>query len=373
MEVFEGYSIARGSALASVACVRTNKGTATLSRERLQILSRRLQQDPEDYLENEQVILATPDLPTSILVGMIPGLDIAGIAVAGEVEDDQLALIHACAPAIPIVAGLGDTFLAQVSEFEIAILDGDNGRVYVAPDADVVARFQSPGRRRRIFMEGAHLAARTASDNRVISVQARVPSPGALQTAILHGADGIYISSGSRLLSDDGLASTDRQVALFDEMIDTVGGKPLLLDMPAESVALSALLQASAVAPISVAMSRAGEGEEFLASLEVTRVFMTADLRARNPGLQLAAAAGASLPENLDIFDGVLFRQPLHALPTDEVLSWIALASRNGKTVTAVLGEQWEAEIEDVLAFGVDTVIVDPDSVEDVKDAIRLL
>jgi hypothetical protein len=374
--------------LASIAKVRFDFGIPTLTSQRLRSLGERLMNEEEGYVEAEQVVLVADQFPTSLVASAIPGIEVVGVAVAGYVDEPMLAAIDALLPApaddrrskgddsFPIVAGLGEAFVREANEYEIVLIDGNAGRVFVAPDAFVVSRFQSSTTRRRYFLEGAHVAAKTASDNRVVSVYCRASSREDIEAGMQAGADGVYLTPDNELFSTEAFLGASAQLQILHEMMDRAGGLPLLLDLPSAAVAYSALLEAAAGAPVSIAVDDLESGAELASALEMTRTFSDPDARLGEPKILLAPSApgdASTLPDDLAHIDGILLREPWRAYDIEFIIPLISLARREGKPMIAWTTEDWRDEIEDIVRFGVDGMIVAPSETADVKDAIREL
>jgi len=156
----------------------------------------------------------------------IPGVRTAAIAAE---RDDQPALDLQ----VPCVIGVAD-LLRSVGSEEIAIVDGDEGTVYLDADARTVVRYQSslqPQSAERVFLESVHIPART-QDGRTMHVAAVVTSIADAETAISQGADSLVVpfpelvdrevASGRSSFGDPG-------VELFQMLLALATGKPLLV------------------------------------------------------------------------------------------------------------------------------------------------
>lgn len=381
MEVFEGYSIHKGTALASVARVRFDFGIPSLTSQRLRALGERLQEENEGVVETEQVILVADVLPISLIGSAIPGIEVVGVAIGGYVPETDLTPLEALLPstvdgnggdAFPMVAGLGDSFVRDIAEYEIVLVDGNAGRVFVAPDAYVVARHQSSTSRKRFFLDGAHVPAKTASDNRIVSVYTHAGSIDHIHRGMEFGADGVYWKGDNDLLGTD----ASRQIKALHEIIDAAGGQSLILDVPEEALAHSALLEAAAAAPISVVASNVESAAELARALDWARTFADSEARFGEAKILLAPPApgdASVLPDSLEPFGGLLLRDPWQAYDFEFLLPAIGLARTAGRPVIASLIANWESAIEDIVRFAVDAVVVEPGDAASVKDAIREL
>ena len=369
MTFFTGTGLRPGVAIAAAARLRVDFGVASLSPERLRRISARLRAFGVEAPEPEQIILVADAVPPGFTAASA-GLEVVGIAAGSGAELTP-------APDCPAVVGLGEDFFEAISEDEIVIVDGSRGRVYVSPDASVIARYQSPTTRsRRIFLEGAHLPARTASDGRLVSVFTTAISSGDVARAMEAGADGLFLSGDNTLLGgeDDPMTATEQSMALQGAM-ETIGGLPLLLHVPPERLSLTALARASATGPIHVLLedveARAEMGERLA---EIEAVYEEEDVCFGTPQFELALPtfdADAPLPETLDGFAGVFVPEALSDAQMAHLFLIAGQAQRARKPLLLVLGDDWTSALPIALSLGASRLLVSAESVSDAKDAIR--
>ena len=391
MDVFEGYCVNKGMVLASVARVRFDFGIPSLTPQRLRALGERLAASEDGYVEIEQVVLAAEKLPISLVAMAIPGIEVVGLLIGGYLNDDEIAALDTLLPSattgmggravkgeetFPVIGGLGDAFVRDIDEGEMVLADGNAGRVIVAPDAYVVSTFQSKTERKRYFLEGEHIAAKTASDNRIVAVYAYVEGMDDIASGMEAGADGVYMAPSNTVISESTMLTTSEQVTTMHEVMDLAGGKPIILDVPSTAVAFSALVQGAAAAPVSMAANDLAGAKELVDALEMTRNFSDPDAPLGDVTVLLAPPAPGdvdAVPEDLDGIGGILLRDPWRDYDIAYILPLLSLARRTQCPVTAALTANWRDELEDIIGFGVNALISPPADTADVKDAIREL
>lgn len=196
---------------------------------------------PDDY--PEAIVIC--DLLSIGSAIRIPGIRTVGIASQG---DDQPAL----PVAVPCVSGLSGLLQSFDCE-QLVIIDGNEGTVYIDPDVETVIRYQNnltPHPMSRVFLESAHLPART-QDGRVVLVSAVVSSIRDVESAISQGADSLVLLF-SRLVAEEtsslpaGLADPD--VELFETLLVLAAGKPMKVLLPAPDVRLINIAERFAIA-----------------------------------------------------------------------------------------------------------------------------
>ena len=369
MSFFPGIGVRSGVAIAAAARLRVDYGIATFAPERLQRISQRLRAFGVEFPEPEQIILVADTIP----IGFTPtlaGLEVIGLALA---SDGLLAPEPDC----PAVIGLGGEFFESVAEDEIVIVDGSRGRVYVSPDASIIARYQAPATRsRRIFLDGVHLPARTLSDGRLVSVFAYANTPVDVAGAMDNGADGLFLPVENALLgSTSGPMTASEQAAALQTVMETIAGLPLLLHVPPERLALTALARASAAGRVHVFVADAETRTELQERLtEIEAVYEEEDIRFGTPQFEMALLTGdadAALPETLEGYTGVFAVETLSDARMERLLLIAGLAQSAKKPLLLALGGDWPLELPTALSLGATRLIVPASAVPDVKDAIR--
>lgn len=265
MIIYHGQSLAPGVAIAAAARLEETFGVPQLAPERQRRMGETLLKARLDLPDPDQIIIVARRLPPGFLQRSFPGLQVIGAALGDDLPLSPL-------PTCPVVAGTGDDLMAEVSEGDIVIVDGDRGRIYVAPDAQTLARYQGPVRRaRRFFLEAVHVEARRGGSGPAIPVLAAAADWDDVREAMAAGADGVLIPQDGAIWADNDFLSASEQLLRLRDLGDIMGGKTLFLQVPLERVALSALAQAAAWGPVHLvvdSLALAGEARAELDGLE---------------------------------------------------------------------------------------------------------
>ena len=371
MEVLYGTTGHPGVAIAVAARLHDDFGVPSLSPERLRRLGERLRSFGMENPEPEQIILIADRVPPGYWLSPLPGLQIVGLAA-------QTSAPLSPAPDRPVVLGIGEALLRAVQEDDIVIVDGDRGRVYISPDAATVARYQAPlTLSRRFFLEGDHLPARTASDNRIITVLCAASTLAFAEAAMTHGADGLVVPEANDFLGGLHLAQTaGEQAQILGDLADIIGGQPLYLDVPPERLALAALARGASRLPLHLVLRDPAERAELQERLEEIEAALEEDdaLFGRMRIEAGIAAGGDDLPETLDGYSGSFVTGTLLEASWERLLLASGQARAANKPITIALnGDWWPQVLGDALGMGFGQIIVPILAVADVKDAIREL
>ena len=370
MDHFVGEQVQTGSALASASRVLEAYGLTSLPPVRLARVALSIERDPIVPPEIEDVILVARKAPLALLNHETAGYRIVGLALAGYPDEDFR-------PGVPCVCGLGDEFLSAVSEYELVLIDANSGSVYLQPDAMLVSQFQATPRRPSIYLSEAHLPAKTASDNRFVSVYTYVRSHEDIETALECGADGLCVCEISPLLTGSSGSSTSAgQRRALDKLAEYVSGIPLLIDVPIDGLALSAVRAAAHGAEIEIAVNGRTELDYVVADFEMTKLVMQVTDMADPVRLNVAISTECAEPE-LDAMEnasGFVLREVAARYSGAVLLPLFSYARHLHKTITVYLpAAEWAQDLEDAIGFGVTRVVCDPSAIRDVKDSVREL
>lgn len=131
---------------------------------------------------------------------------------------------------IPCVAGLPESLL-RLPPGTLAALDGGSGRVWVAPDAGVLALID---RERARWLERKQAAARrrgepaVSRDGRRFEVEANIASLGQAEAAVEQGAEGVGVLRTEFLYLDRSQPpSEEEQLEILEKIAARLGGRPL--------------------------------------------------------------------------------------------------------------------------------------------------
>ena len=372
-DILHGIAARPGVAIAVAARLHDDFGAPSLAPERLRRLGERLRSYGVENPEPEQIIVVADRIPPAFWLAPLPGVQVVGLAAANPTPLSP-------PPDLPVVLGLDETGLAAIEEDDILIVDGDRGRVYVAPDAATVARYQSPIlSTRRFFLEGSHLPARTASDNRLITVLCSARTLAEAEDAMASGADGLVVPEGNDFLGSEALAQTaGEQAQMLGDLARIIGGQPLYLDIPPERLALTALARGAARLPLHLVVRAWDEQPDLQERIEGIEAALEEDdaLFGRvklEAGLE-AAGGGNDPPESLDGFAGVFVTGSLQDASWERLLLASGQTRSAGKTITGSLnGDWWPQVLGDAVGMGFGRLVVPAAAVADVKDAVREL
>ncbi len=231
----------------------------------------------------DNAIVVADDLLPSQLMELDPGR-LAGVAVARGGPTSHVAII-ARAMDIPAVVALGPAVL-DAPDGGLVILDGDEGRLRMAPgSAEIAAAEARLSERRDRRARAAAVAGEPArmADGTRIEVFANLATPAEAAAAVASGAEGCGLLRTEFLFMDREVApSEDEQLAAYQAVADALAGRPFVirtLDAGADKPVPYLLLPAQENPALGLRGVRAG-----LAFPELLRAQLRAILRVRPAG-----------------------------------------------------------------------------------------
>jgi len=133
---------------------------------------------------------------------------------------------------IPAVVGTGPAVMHQ-NEGAMAILDGDNGALYVDPsEADLASAREAQGRLADLRESEARHRYEPAMtlDGTRIEVVANIGAPAEAKQAVEAGGEGVGLLRSEFLFLDRVSAPTEEeQYAAYKQMVDSLAGLPLII------------------------------------------------------------------------------------------------------------------------------------------------
>ncbi len=192
------------------------------------------------------------------------------------------------------------------------------------------------------------------------------------------GADGLVVTEDNNFLGGETLAQTGgEQAQMIGDLARIVGGQPLLLDIPQETLSLAALARGAAFLALSLIVRDADDRAELRERLDAIEEVLDADdvLYGRvRLELGVLGAGDTDLPETLDGFDGTAFLGRFADASWERLLPAASQARHAGRPLAVFLeGGDWPQYLGDALGIGASRLVVSVAAVADVKDAVREL
>ena len=209
---------------------RLMERAADLTDLRRQVLLRLSGETATAFKLPDNAIILADDLLPSQLMELDPAR-VAGLAISRGGPTSHVAIL-AASMNIPAVVALGQRVLS-IEDGALVILDGEEGRLQVAPGpAEIAAaQFRLAERRARHAEAKASAAEVCATaDGARIEVFANLASVEEARAAVDNGAEGCGLLRTEFLFMDrDTPPTEDEQFAAYQVIAETLGGRPLII------------------------------------------------------------------------------------------------------------------------------------------------
>ncbi|MBD1550797.1 phosphoenolpyruvate--protein phosphotransferase [Pseudomonas typographi] len=180
-----------------------------------------------------------PDEPYILVMDEVGPSDVARLdsqRVAGILTARGGATAHSAIVAralgIPAVVGAGEAVLL-IEPGTPLLLDGQRGRVDVAPAPDVLARASADRERRALRLAAAaehRLEPALTTDGHVVEVFANIGESAAVANAVAQGAEGVGLLRTELMFMAHTQAPDEAtQLAEYSRVLDGLGGRPLVV------------------------------------------------------------------------------------------------------------------------------------------------
>ncbi|WP_296178321.1 phosphoenolpyruvate--protein phosphotransferase [Pseudomonas sp. UBA1879] len=175
------------------------------------------------------IVIARELTPSDLL--MLVQRGVGGICMADGGATSHVAIL-ARSKGLPCLVALGSALLDVASDQDV-VLDADNGRLELKPDAarlqDIQTLRTQRFEQRQLQQQQAHLPAHT-QDGVGIEVAANVASRADAENAQLNGADGVGLLRTEFLFVDRKIAPTeDEQLSAYQSVLDAMPEKPVII------------------------------------------------------------------------------------------------------------------------------------------------
>ncbi len=181
--------------------------------------------------DGEGVIICADDLAPSETVTLNKKRVLAFVTAHGSTNSHTAILARSMN--IPAIIGVGDDFLAELSDGELAIVDGLSGEVILSPDEETLraaeAKMKEVSEGRKL-LEQLRNKENITLDGRRIEIFANVGGMEDIGNVLLNDAGGIGIFRSEFLyLERDDYPTEDEQFTVYKRLLESMAGKRVII------------------------------------------------------------------------------------------------------------------------------------------------
>lgn len=186
---------------------------------------------PETNLCGEKAIICADDLAPSETVLLDKEKVLAFVTAHGSSNSHTAILARNMN--IPAIIGVGDEFLAAVSDGDSAIVDGYTGEIYLDPDDDTVERLlkkQREDEEKKRLLQDLKGKENITLDGTKINIYANIGSVDNIGAVLLNDAGGIGLFRSEFLyLENSDYPTEEQQFAAYKKVLESMAGKKVII------------------------------------------------------------------------------------------------------------------------------------------------
>ena len=323
----------------------------------------------DEMLEKSDVIIITDCLSS------VGNISLSWANIVAIVAEE---MAHDVSIRIPAISGV-DNLIETAADGMIALFDGNRAILYLEPDAEIIAAYQSeaeklrPSSRYHIGYE--HSTAETL-DGKQIRVFANITHYENAETALSLGADGLVLDSEILCWSELELGASSKT----EKLLQMSAGKPIIINVASHNLPLTELLSLSTLGDITLCMSSQTSSEkieeyyqdiQYTSKLLIENEEMVGNIRIGQIIEIDNAYEELELPTEITrIYIPLNFRN--ESIEICERLVEIVLKAHNSAVAVGVFLEEPNSDnINVALISDIDALIVPPEKVQATKHIIR--
>lgn len=181
--------------------------------------------------DTQPYILVAKELSPSQLAHLNPG-NVLGIVTMSGGKTSHSAIM-ARALGIPLVSGLESNNHFSVQTGDMMIVDGDNGRVYVNPEQNMLEQYMRMRNEQLRKKEQLQLLATVEAitkDGETLRLSANISSVKDMETAVKNGAQGVGLFRTEFLYMDrPAFPDEEEQFHVYKLVAEKAGGQPVVI------------------------------------------------------------------------------------------------------------------------------------------------
>ena len=185
----------------------------------------------ENHLSDDKMIICADDLAPSETVSLDKDRVLAFVTAHGSSNSHTAILARNMN--IPAVIGVGDAFLSEIADGQMAIVDGFTGEIYVDPDAETVQKFicrQKEDEERKQLLQSLKGKENVTLDGTKINIYANIGGVDNIGMVLANDAGGIGLFRSEFLyLENSDYPTEEQQFSAYKKVLESMAGKKVII------------------------------------------------------------------------------------------------------------------------------------------------
>lgn len=185
----------------------------------------------EDNLSDDKIIICADDLAPSETVSLDKNRVLAFVTAHGSSNSHTAILARNMN--IPAVIGVGDAFLAEITDGQKAIVDGFTGEIYMDPDEQTVQEFtikQKEDEEYKKLLQNLKGKENVTLDGIKINIYANIGGVDNIGAVLANDAGGIGLFRSEFLyLENSDYPTEEQQFLAYKKVLESMSGKKVII------------------------------------------------------------------------------------------------------------------------------------------------
>lgn len=191
-------------------------------------LSNHKEENQDKY---DRVIICAKDLAPSETVSLNKNKVVAFVTAYGSSNSHTAILARTMN--IPAIIGAGEEFLQKIKDGDVAAVDGEEGKMYVLPDDEIMQSMQKKQRddmEHRRLLQALKGKENITLDGKTINIYANIGSASNIGEVVLNDAGGIGLFRSEFLyLESDDFPDEELQFRTYKKVLESMAGKKVII------------------------------------------------------------------------------------------------------------------------------------------------
>lgn len=195
------------------------------------IIANLMDKGKEENHSDNKVIICADDLAPSETVSLDKDKVLAFVTAHGSSNSHTAILARNMN--IPAIIGVGDKFLDEIRDGQVAVVDGYTGEIYLEPDEELVQKFllkQKDDEEHKQLLQNLKGKENVTLDGTKINIYANIGGVGSIGAVLSNDAGGIGLFRSEFLyLENSDFPTEEQQFVAYRKVLESMSGKKVII------------------------------------------------------------------------------------------------------------------------------------------------
>ena len=195
------------------------------------IIANLMDKGKEENHPDNKVIICADDLAPSETVSLDKDKVLAFVTAHGSSNSHTAILARNMN--IPAIIGVGDKFLDEIRDGQVAVVDGYTGEIYLEPDEELVQKFllkQKDDEEHKQLLQNLKGKENVTLDGTKINIYANIGGVGSIGAVLSNDAGGIGLFRSEFLyLENSDFPTEEQQFVAYRKVLESMSGKKVII------------------------------------------------------------------------------------------------------------------------------------------------